>query len=186
MEKVEQDHDLILVSQAQSGDVEAVGQLFDKHFRTMFHYFYARVGQWQQAEDLAGELFARMVSHLPTFKPTAVPFRAWLFRIAYNLTMDHFRVANGKVLAPLEQATDQVQPEPTPAQQVELQMTMERLHEALAQLVPDQRQVIILRFLSGLSLQETAVVMDRSLSAIKAMQHRGLKIMRASLAQVEI
>ena len=181
MEKREQDQDLALVTQAQAGDIEAVGQLFDTHHRAMFHYFYARVGQQQQAEDLAGELFVRMVRHLPTFKPTAVPFRAWLFRIAYNLTMDHFRVANGKVLAPLEQAEDQVQQEPTPLQQVERQMTAEQLHTALEQLIPDQRQVIILRFLVGLSLQETADVMERSLSAIKAMQHRGLKTMRALL-----
>jgi len=178
--------DLTLVNQAQSGDVEAVGQLFDKHYRSMFHYFYARIGQRQQAEDLAGELFTRMVHHLPSFKPTGVPFRAWLFRIAYNLTMDHFRVGNGKILTPLEQAATVVQPEQNPVRQVEQQMVNETLLETLETLVPDQRQVIILRFLVGLSLQETADVMERSLSAVKTMQHRGLKTMRASLAQVEL
>lgn len=186
MDKNEQDHDLKLVTQAQSGDVAAVGQLFDKHYRMIFHYFYARVEQRQQAEDLAGELFTRMVRHLPSFEPTGVPFRAWLFRIAYNLTMDHFRVANGKALDPLDEAADQAQPGPNPAQQVERQMALEHLQDALKRLVPDQRQVIILRFLSGLSLQETADVMERSLSATKAMQHRALKIMRALLLHVEL
>jgi len=180
------ENDIKLVEQAQSGDVEAVGQLFDKHYRSMFHYFYARVGQRQQAEDLAGELFTRMVHHLPTFQPTGVPFRAWLFRIAYNLTMDHFRVGNGKGLAPLEQATTVVQPEQNPVRQVERRMASETLQATLEMLVPDQRQVIILRFLVGLSLQETADAMERTLSAVKAMQHRGLKTMRASLAQVEL
>lgn len=186
MNKYELEDDLKLVDQAQSGDVEAVGQLFDKHYRSMFHYFYARIGQRQQAEDLAGELFTRMVYHLPAFKPSGVPFRAWLFRIAYNLTMDHFRVANGKELAPLEQATTMAQPEQNPAQQVERQMIGEMLLETLETLMPDQRQVIILRFLVGLSLQETADAMERTLSAVKAMQHRGLKTMRASLARVEL
>lgn len=186
MEKHTAENDLKLVQQAQSGNPEAVGALFDKHYRTMFRYFYARVRQQQQAEDLAGELFTRMVHHLPSFEPTGVPFRAWLFRIAYNLTMDHFRVVNGKPLEPLEQAQTVAQPEHSPARQVEQQMMSETLLEALETLVPDQRQVLILRFLMGLSVQETAEIMERTLSAVKAMQHRGLKIMRASLAQVEL
>ncbi len=178
--------DLRLVNRAQSGDVEAVGLLFDRHYRSMFRYFYARVGQRQQAEDLAGELFTRMVHHLPSFKPTGVPFRAWLFRIAYNLTMDHFRVGNGKELAPLERASAIAQPEQNPVRQVEQQMSHETVLAALETLVVEQRQAIILRFLVGLSLQETADVMERSLSAVKALQHRGLKTMRATLTQVEL
>lgn len=186
MDKQLLEDDLALVQRAQSGDAEAVGALFDKHYRTMFRYFYVRVRQQQLAEDLAGELFTRMVHYLPSFEPTAVPFRAWLFRIAYNLTMDHFRVLNGKPLEPLEQAQAVAQPEQNPVRQVEQQMTNQTLLASLETLVPEQRQVIILRFLLGLSLQETAVIMERSLSAVKAMQHRGLKIMRASLAQVEL
>jgi RNA polymerase sigma-70 factor (ECF subfamily) len=186
MDKHVVEDDLKLVKQAQTGDIEAVGLLFDKHHRSMFRYFYARVGQRQQAEDLASELFVRMVHHLPSFKSTGVPFRAWLFRIAYNLTMDHFRVANGKELASLERARTVAQPEQSPVRQVEQQMTSETLLEALESLVPDQRQVIILRFLVGLSLQETADVMEHTLSAVKALQHRGLKTMRATLAHVEL
>ncbi|MCA9955945.1 MAG: sigma-70 family RNA polymerase sigma factor [Ardenticatenaceae bacterium] len=186
MDKQALEDDLRLVRQAQSGDIEAVGQLFDKHYRSMFRYFYARVGQRQQAEDLAGELFTRMVHHLPTFQPTGVPFRAWLFRIAYNLTMDHFRVANGVEMEPLEKVTLLAQPEQNPVEQVERRMTGDTLHETLQTLVPEQRQVIILRFLAGLSLQETADVMERTLSAVKAMQYRGLQTMRAMLTQVEL
>ncbi|MBK8905561.1 MAG: sigma-70 family RNA polymerase sigma factor [Anaerolineaceae bacterium] len=186
MDKHELEDDLKLVSRAQKGEVTAVGHLFDRHYQSMFRYFFARVGQRQQAEDLAGELFTRMVHHLPAFKPTGVPFRAWLFRIAYNLTMDHFRVTNGLELASLEKVTLLAQPEHNPVQQVERQLTSETLQEALETLVPEQRQVIILRFLVGLSLQETADVMERSLPAVKAMQHRGLKTMRATLAQLEL
>ena len=186
MDKYVAADDLKLVERAQAGDVDAVGELFDKHYRSMFHYFYARVRQRQPAEDLAGELFTRMVQHLPSFKPTGVPFRAWLFRIAYNLTMDHFRVANGRELTLLEQVSTKAQPEQNPVQQLERQLTSETLLSVLETLVPDQRQVIILRFLVGLSLQETADVMERTLSAVKAMQHRGLKVMRASLTQVEL
>lgn len=186
MDKQTLEDDISLVRQAQSGDIEAVGQLFDKHYRSMFRYFFARVGQRQQAEDLAGELFTRLVHHLPTFEPTGVPFRAWLFRIAYNLTMDHFRVASDVKLESLEKVTLLAQPEQNPVQYVERQMTGETLHETLLALVPEQRQVVILRFLVGLSLQETAVVMERTLSAVKAMQHRGLQTMRRKLTQVEL
>jgi RNA polymerase sigma-70 factor (ECF subfamily) len=186
MDKQTLEDDLALVQRAQAGNPEAVGLLFDRHYRTMFRYFYARVRQQQQAEDLAGELFVRMVHHLPSFELTGVPFRAWLFRIAYNLTVDHFRVLNGKPVEPLAQAQTVAQPEQNPARQVERQMSNETVLAALEMLVPDQRQVLILRFLMGLSLQETAVIMERTLSAVKAMQHRGLKIMRASLAQVEL
>lgn len=186
MDKYELEDDFKLVSRAQKGDLTAVGHLFDRHYRSMFRYFFARVGQRQQAEDLAGELFTRMVHSLPTFKPTGVPFRAWLFRIAYNLTMDHFRVANGVAVTSLESVTLLAQAEHGPVHQVEQRLTSETLQEALETLVPEQRQVIILRFLAGLSLQETADVIERSLPAVKAMQHRGLKTMRAALAQLEL
>lgn len=175
------DHDFELVKKGQAGDVEAVGLLFDRHHRRIFGYFWARVSNRQQAEDLTGELFARMVTHLPTFKPSGVPFRAWLYRIAYNLTMDHFRVANGQAVESLEQTEAVAAAWHNPAQIVEQQLTLEQVQQAVAQLVPEQRQVVILRFLSGLSLQEVADVLDRSLPAVKALQHRGLKILRALL-----
>ena len=89
-------------------------------------------------------------------------------------------------LAFTAQVTLLAQPEQNPVEHVERRMTGDTLHETLQTLVPEQRQVIILRFLAGLSLQETADVMERTLSAVKAMQYRGLQTMRAMLTQVEL
>jgi RNA polymerase sigma-70 factor (ECF subfamily) len=175
--------DADLVRCAHGGDVNAVGQLYDRHHAHMFRYVWSRVHDRCLAEDLTGEIFTRMVVSLPGYRPTGVPFRSWLYRIAHNLVVDHYRKEGDHVLVPLSQARDLSREGSNPAAIAEHHLTVERVHRALDRLDPAQREVVVLRFLAGLSLREVALTLDKTVAAVKSLQHRGLVALRAGMKQ---
>ena len=175
--------DADLVRRAHRGDVDAVGQLYDRHHEHIFRYVCSRVRDGHLAEDLTGEIFTRMVVSLPDYRLTGVPFRAWLYRIAHNLIVDHYRKESGRVLVPLHDAEGQSEDGDNPVSAVERRLTMEQVRRALDRLDPVQREVVTLRFLAGLSLREVALAVDRTVDAVKSLQHRGLTTLRAALKQ---
>lgn len=174
-----------LITCAQRGDVDAIGKLYDQHQNAIFRYLWVRVGERPQAEDLTGEVFMRMLTALPNYRPTA-PFRAWLYRIARNLLIDHYRKHGQTTTVPLETA----EPQPTSSADLltlaEQNLTLHQLQNALSQMDETQREVVTLRFLAGLSLQETAAALEKTEAAIKALQHRGLAALRQALTSEEV
>lgn len=173
-----------LVSGAQRGDPDALGALYDLHHEALFRYFWSKVGQRELAEDLTGDVFMRMLSALPRYRPTGVPFRAWLYGIARHRLVDYYRKEGGREGLPLEQAERRDHSGSTdPALLAEDILSLERIQQALAQLSEPQREVIALRFLSELSVQEVAAVLGKSENAVKALQHRGLAALRRVLIQ---
>ncbi len=175
-----------LIRLAQRGDVDAIGTLYDQHHQALFRYIWLRVGEHALAEDLTGDVFVRMLAALPRYRPTQATFRAWLYRIAHNLLVDHYRKEGNRASVPLQQAETQSAEDDTPLMLFEQKLTIERLRYALSTLEQTQREVVTLRFLSGLSLQETAVVLGKTEAAIKALQHRGLAALRSALIQEHI
>ena len=171
-----------LIALAQRGNEEAIGALYDAHCQAVFRYIKARLGDQEMAEDLTGEVFRRMLAALPQYHAINLPFRAWLFRIAHNLLIDHYRRESDHMVVPLKEAENISADEVDPASVVEQKLTVEHAHRALSDLEPPQRDVLALRFLSGLSLKETALAMGRTEDAIKALQRRGLAALRLSLA----
>lgn len=164
--------------------MDAVGALYDAHHQAIFRYVWSRVSDQQLAEDLTGEIFTRMMTGLSGYQPTAVPFRAWLYRIARNLVIDHHRSQNGRVPASLDVAENLSGEGSQPGPIVEQQLTQERIRAALAYIDPAQKEVVTLRFLAGLSLAEVAQTLDKTVPAVKSLQHRGLTALRAFLQQV--
>lgn len=174
--------DTDLVLEAQSGDASAAGQLYDRNHLAIFRYIYARTSHRQVAEDLTGEVFTRMVRHLPEYEERGIPFRAWLYRIAGNLVKDHYR-SNEKVPLPISVAEEVTAPVTSPDSVVEQTLTLASVQQALATIDETQRDVVILRFLAGMSLKEVAATLDRSVGAVKSLQHRGLAALRIVLEQ---
>lgn len=171
-----------LVQRFQQGDPEALGELYDRYQPGLFKFIRVRVDSQQVAEDLTGEVFASVIAHLPG--SSIRHFRAWLFRIARNQLTDYFR-ARGHT--PMTTMDDLEIPaaDDRPAVLVEQGLLLEQVRRALSGLESTQRDVVILRFLVGLSLKEVAEVLDKSVGAIKALQHRGLDNLRQLLAYVE-
>jgi RNA polymerase sigma-70 factor (ECF subfamily) len=163
--------------------VEAVGQLYDRHHTRIFRYLVSRLRDRQVAEDLTGEVFARMVRDLTKYQPRGVPFQSWLYRIAHNLAVDHRRVQGRRKLVPLFVAENAQSSDHNLEAQIEQKLTLERVADALETLQPSQQEVVVMRFLIGLSLREVAAVLDKTIPAVKSAQHRGLVALRAALQE---
>ena len=176
--------DAELVTRAQRGEANAIGRLYDRHRESIFRYLWIRLDDRQLAEDLTGDVFMRMLDALPRYQQQGLPFRAWLYRIAHNLLIDYFRKLNHQVTVPLEVVEEQGADD-DPDRAIEQILLSERLQTALMDLEPTQCDVVTLRFLSGLSLQETALTLGKTEAAIKALQHRGLSGLRQALEPLE-
>jgi RNA polymerase sigma-70 factor (ECF subfamily) len=159
----------------------AVGELYDRYYEAIFRYIWARVSNLQLAEDLTGDVFTRMVIHLPKYRYTGNPFSAWLYSIARHVVIDNYKKASSRNEVPLEDMVAVYAGGRDPAQIVEQQIFEERIVEGLSELNSFKRDVIILRFIVGLSLQEVASILERTISSIKVTQHRAIKELREIL-----
>jgi len=161
-----------LVQRAQHGDAEAIAVLFRRHAPGIFRYFILRVSDRATAEDLTSDVFLQMLEGLPGYIARGVPFVAWLFRIAHDRSVDHYRRLARR---PANELTTELRDEaPGPEVQAARRAEDRRLYEALAALPDEQRLVIQLRFIEAFSLEETAQALSKSTGAIKAIQHRAL------------
>ena len=172
-----------LVREAQGGNLGAFARLYDLYFERIYRYIMARVGNPPEAEDLTQEVFLRAMRSLNSFRFRGPPFAAWLFRIAHNLVVDRIRRSKvGGEAIPLESIA--ALPTGTNVEEEALRtLDHEELRRSLEKITDLQRQVILLRFMGGLSLAETAAVMKRNENAIKALQHSGIQALRRVLLQ---
>ena len=171
-----------LVDRGQHGDREAVGELYDRHYLSIYRYVRARVDGPERAEDLTGEIFRRMLTGLGQYRATSLSFRAWLFRIAHNVLVDDYRLASRGSRVELPDGLPPPGNGGDPAPIVERRLAAEQAYAALAAIEPSQRDVLVLRFLSGLSVRDVAATLDRTEDSVKALQRRGLAALRLSLA----
>jgi len=173
-----------LVARAQSGDIDVVGELYDRYHVSIFRYLYYRVGDRQAAEDLTSEVFLRMIRSLNAYRPQNVAFEAWLFQIARNLAIDYYRKMNNGNMTSLEEHLGSSTEDPESS--LEHSLTSELLTKALARLNEVQRDVIVLRFINGLPIAQVAQALHKSEDSIKALQRRGLSALREILSEWEI
>ena len=168
-----------LVRQAQIGNVSAISELYLSHHQQIFRFIWSRVYDPHEAEDLTMEVFIRMLNHLSSYQDRSVPFRAWLYEIARNLVIDRLRRNGHHQTLPLEDFTNYPVGGDSLEDVAEYRLTLSLVQQLLSQIHPDEAEVVSLRFLGGLSLQETAYATQKTVAAVKALQHRGL----ASLKQ---
>jgi RNA polymerase sigma-70 factor (ECF subfamily) len=176
-----QQSDIIaLVESAKRYEPEALAKLCELYFKDIYSYIYYRVSNVKDAEDLTDDVFLKMVEGIRSCRASAEKsFLAWLFRIASNSVTDYYRRQAVRNHLPLEEK--HLPPHDGPEIPVETKLTQERLQQALLGLTEEQQQVIILRFVEGLSNAETAQILGKSEGAIKALQHRSLVSLRCIL-----
>ena len=166
---------IALVELARGGDSEAFGQLYDHYQGSVYRFVYYRTRSQTLAEDLTSETFLRALRNMSGFRWQGKDFGAWLMTIARNLCTDHFKAGRTR----LEQTTEDmgVHDDATegPENAVMAGLTNELLLDGLRQLSDEQRDCLVLRFLQGLSIAETAEVLGRSEGAVKQLQLRGVR-----------
>ena len=166
---------IALVELARNGDSEAFGQLYDHYHVSVYRFLYYRVGSVPLAEDLMSETFFRALRSMGSFRWQGKDFGAWLMTIARNLTADHFKAGRTRLELATEDMGAHDAPTEGPETSVLASLTNEALLAALTELPTEQQECLIMRFLQGLSIAETAKVLGRSDGAVKQLQLRGVR-----------
>ena len=171
-----------LVDRAQSGDRQALEELYLIYFDRIYGYLHLTVGNRHDAEDLTTQTFLKMLESIGRFRWQSAPFSAWLFRIAHNLSMDHFRAR--RRWQPEEEV-----PEPPgseePSAELEAMQSIGRqsMMELIEKLSPEQQQVLTLKFVFNFPNADVATILEKTEGAIKSLQHRALASLQKQLTQ---
>jgi RNA polymerase sigma-70 factor (ECF subfamily) len=164
-----------LVEAAQRGDTTAFGELYDRYVDSVFRYVLFRVGDRTLAEDVTSETFLRALRRIGSLSYQGRDVGAWFVTIARNIVLDHVKSSRFKLEVATADPDDGDDHAAGPENQVITQLTHTELLRCVRQLGDDQRECIVLRFLQGLSVAETAELMGRNEGAVKALQHRAVR-----------
>jgi RNA polymerase sigma-70 factor (ECF subfamily) len=200
----------VLVERATRGDQQAVGLLYDAYVEPLYRFCLSRVGNETDAEDLAEEIFIKVMRAISGFEwrplaplhqrtdeatqasTTAIggtaerteersPFRSWLFQIARNHVVSHYR--RSALRSTVGEVPEWIADEHRgPAELAETAITVQEIFAAVEQLSPAQREVIQLRFGAGMTVAETAAALDKHETNVKVLQHKGIKRLKEILA----
>jgi RNA polymerase sigma-70 factor (ECF subfamily) len=170
----------LIVDAAKTGDEAALSELYSLYFPRVYRYILARTGNPYDAEDLAEEVFMKVLEAIDRFQWREAPFSAWLFRIAHNALIsqrrkDGVRGRSGPLSDGL--ALDSQSPD----EMVENRLALNEIMEAAQKLPEAQRQVITLRFSAGLSVAETARAMNKGEGNVKVIQHKAIAKLREAV-----
>ena len=171
-----------LVEFAQNGDREALEALYLLHFDRIYSYLHMTVGNRHDAEDLTTQTFLRMLESIGKFKWGTAPFSAWLFRIAHNLAMDHFR-ANRRWQPEEEVPEPEGESEPSAEAAALQSIGRQSMLELIDGLSTEQQQVLTLKFVFNLPNADVATILDKTEGAIKSLQHRALVSLQKQISQ---
>jgi RNA polymerase sigma-70 factor (ECF subfamily) len=162
-------------------DEAALGELYDRYEAKIYSYIFRRTGEQTLAEDLTAQVFLKMLEAIRNRKAWHSSFSGWLYRIAHNLVIDHYRQRGHHTQVPLEDAPTLLAVEQNPVESAEMKLDAERLRAAISRLTDEQAEVISLRFLEGYSITEVAEMMNKTEGSIKALQYRAVATLRQFL-----
>lgn len=167
-----------LVERGRTGDSVALEALYILYADRVQRYLRSMVSNAQDAEDLTNQTFTRMLERIDRFEARGVPFSAWLFRIARNLAIDHFRASARELPEP--------EPDSGRSAEEEAMRTFGRfgMRALIAPLSEDQRRVLALKYGLDYSNGEVACLLGKSEGAIKSLQHRAFASLERQLAAV--
>jgi len=169
-----------VVELAKKGDQNAFAQIYEEYFDRIYRYIAVRMGDRTEAEDLTEQVFLNTLESIRSYKWKGTPFSAWLFRIAHNQVVDYHSKMSKRQNLPLDEAI--LSGGVDTAAAAELNLTMGELKVAMDKLTELQRQTILLRFVSGFSIAETAKSLGKKDGAVKALQHSAVAALRKSLS----
>jgi RNA polymerase sigma-70 factor (ECF subfamily) len=165
--------------EAISEQQDKLASLFEEHYDRIARYIYVRIGDRSEAEDLASDVFLRALESLKKYQERGIPMQAWLYRIAHNLVVDHLRRVTKYKFSPIEEV--EVRDEADPVSTAEINIEIDRVKTAMQNLTEAQRQVVQLRFFSGLTSQEVGLILNKSDGAVRETQRAALVKLRQLL-----
>jgi len=170
-----------LLERLRSFDGDALAEVYDQYAPALYRYAYRLTGHRETAEDIVSEVFNRFLNALKRDGGPETQVSAWLYRVAHNLVVDFYR--RQPVQDPIDIEDVILAGREDSHTDVERQELAERARMALQQLTPLQQQIIVLRFLEEMSNEEVAAVVQKTVGAVKALQHRALGSLRRVLEE---
>jgi RNA polymerase sigma-70 factor, ECF subfamily len=173
-----------LVEQAVGGNSSAFGSLYDHYQPAIYRFIAIKVSSREEAEDITHHVFLSAWQKIRTYKHRGHPFSSWLYQIARNSVIDHYRANKNDI------SLDKIDPEssiiPAVAHfDIGAKLQLELVHRAIRELKPDYQDVIIMRFVEDMPLKETASALKKSEGAVKLIQHRAIKELKRKLGNKE-
>jgi len=180
---VASDSELKRLQRANDLDRNTLAAIYDDFHLPIYRYIYRQVGDVETTRDLTAELFRRFLQSIQNGKGPTDHLSAWLYRVAHNIVVDHYRREQHRQHMPLDEnlhaSNDNT------GQSAENLLMAEQVRKALLQLTPDQQQVITLKFMEGFSNKEVAEIAGKPVGAIKSLQHRALAALQRHFVQSE-
>jgi RNA polymerase sigma-70 factor (ECF subfamily) len=164
-------------------DSQVIGAVYDRYFPDVYRFVYYKVNDEQVAEDISSDVFVRLLEAVKKQRGPKDNLKGWLLSTASNAVADHFRQVYRK---PTEELSERMPDEeaPTLREEIDHREQVDTVHDAYAELTPDQQNVLALRFGDGYSLQETADLMQKKVNAVKALQFRALAALQRNIGEV--
>jgi RNA polymerase sigma-70 factor (ECF subfamily) len=173
-----------LLKQARRFEMQALAQIYDTHSPGLYRYAARFLGDVDVAEDCVAETFSRFLQVLHAGKGPESYLQAYLYRIAHNWITDYYRRQPPPSL-PLE-AGRNLPGGDDPGQAAFKNLQAQEVRAALQQLTPDQRQVVMLKYLQGWENDQVAAALNKPVGAVKSLQHRALRALRRLLSVPEV
>lgn len=169
-----------LIHDAIRGISSSFGSLYGHYQPQIYRFIFLKVGRREEAEDITHQVFLSAWTNVTSYKDQGHPFSSWLYQIARNKVIDHYRTQ--KIDLPLEAVEEVlVSTDDSPLEDFETKSTSEEVQRAIAKLKPEYQEIIILRFVEDLPLKEVAAITGKSEGAVKLLQHRAVKNLKQYL-----
>jgi RNA polymerase sigma-70 factor (ECF subfamily) len=163
-------------------DPQVIGAVYDRYYPDVYRFVRYRLSDEVAAEDIASEVFVRLLEAVNSRRPPQTSLKAWLLGTASHIVTDHFRQSYRRPTDELPETVEDGQPEP--ALHAEQRERTRQLQDAMAMLTEEQQKVLALRFGQGYSLEETAILMDKNVNAVKQLQLRALAALNRTAGEM--
>ncbi|HUI88085.1 MAG TPA: sigma-70 family RNA polymerase sigma factor [Anaerolineales bacterium] len=163
-------------------DSQVIGAVYDRYFPEVYRYVRFRLGDEPTAEDIASDVFVRLLEAVQNRRGPQTNLKAWLLATASHAVVDHLRRVYRRATESLPE--DLSDPDPAPAELFDEREQKRTVRQAYARLTSDQQHVLALRFSQGYSLEETASVMKKNVNAVKALQFRALAALQRNIEEM--
>ena len=174
------DGEKLIIESAVKGEASAFGLLYDHYQPQIYRFVFVKVGRREEAEDLTHQVFLNAWQNVHSYKHLGFPFSSWLYQIARNLVIDHYRVKKPEV--GLETVEAEFAVAATDSESLaEHNLILREVTVAIRELKPLYQDIVIMRFVEELSLKETAAALNKTEGAVKLLQHRAIKQLKESL-----
>jgi RNA polymerase sigma-70 factor (ECF subfamily) len=167
-----------LVEKVQQGDANAFGEIYDLLLERVYRFIYFRTGNKEDAEDLTETVFIKIWKSIPSYENKGLPFEAWVFRIARNIVIDHYRTKKPKVT--LNENLKDTLPDnkETPEELLHSKMLKETIFNKIRLLPEAYKEIIILKFIEDKDNKEISDILEKPIDQVRVLQSRALKALK--------